>query len=189
MGLFDLIFIFLFLTAAGSLVTAGVLAVAGQGRRSGRILVRLLAGAAVYLGVVAAVSVVLPRRVVAVGEPQCFDDWCIAVAGFRRAGEQYEVDFAVSSRARRVAQREKHVTVYLTDGQGRRYDPVADAAAAPFDVLLGPGDSAEVSRRFVVPKAAGAVGVVIGHEGGFPIGWFIVGYDTWFRKPALTALD
>jgi hypothetical protein len=33
------------------------------------------------------------------------------------------------------------------------------------------------------------VGAVIAHEGGFPIGWFIIGYDTWFRKPPLAPLQ
>jgi len=30
--------------------------------------------------------------------------------------------------------------------------------------------------------------VVFAHEGGFPIAWFIIGYDTWFRKPTLVQL-
>jgi hypothetical protein len=29
---------------------------------------------------------------------------------------------------------------------------------------------------------------VIAHEGGFPIGWLIIGYDTWFRKAPLVKL-
>jgi len=40
-----------------------------------------------------------------------------------------------------------------------------------------------VCRSFLLPAGAGDVGIVIAHQGGFPIGWFVVGYDTWFRKP------
>jgi hypothetical protein len=40
----------------------------------------------------------------------------------------------------------------------------------------------------LVPEEAAGVAAVITHEGGFPIGWFIAGYDTWFRKPPITNL-
>jgi hypothetical protein len=30
---------------------------------------------------------------------------------------------------------------------------------------------------------------VVTYEGGFPIGWFIVGYGAWFRKPLMTNLQ
>jgi len=29
---------------------------------------------------------------------------------------------------------------------------------------------------------------VIRHESGFPIGWFIIGYPTWFGKPEMVRL-
>jgi len=40
-----------------------------------------------------------------------------------------------------------------------------------------------------VPAKAAEVGVVITHEGAFPIGWFIADYDTWFRKPPVARLQ
>ena len=45
------------------------------------------------------------------------------------------------------------------------------------------------SRSFLVPAEAKDVGLVVAHEGGFPIGWFIIGYGTWFRKPAVVQLQ
>jgi hypothetical protein len=45
---------------------------------------------------------------------------------------------------------------------------------------------------FLVPAEAALLAVVIvviAHEGGFPIGWFIIGYDTWFRKPPIVRLQ
>ena len=92
-----------------------------------------------------------------------------------------------SSRARRISQRENNLRVYMTDGRDARYDPI-DAAPAPFNVLLGPQESVTVRRTFQVPADAKDIGLVITHQGGFPIGWFIIGYDTWFRKPALIEL-
>ncbi len=184
MNLFDLLFIALFLTAVGTSLTAGWFAIRGQFGRAASILKRLFAGAAVYMTIVAAVSLVLPRRVMKIGEPLCFDDWCVAVTGVQQtpagANVTYRANLRLSSRARRVSQREKNLAVYLTDEQGRRYDAVA--ADGPFDVLLRPGDSADASRSFSVPAGVRGLGVVVAHGGGFPIGWFIIGYDTWFRK-------
>jgi hypothetical protein len=186
-GLFDLLFIVLFLAAVSSLMAAAWFALRRQFGRVRRILLRLLVGAAAYMAVVIAVSLILPTRRVKAGDPQCFDDWCVSIAGFRRVPQgahvAYSVDLRLSSRARRVSQRENNLAVYLTDDHGRRYDPVAGNPAAPFSVLLRPQESVVVSRSFLVPAEASEVGAVITHEGGFPIGWFIIGYDTWFRKP------
>lgn len=192
MMLADLLFIVLFLVAVGTLFAAGWSAVRGQLGRARRILLRLLAGAMAYMLVVVVVSLILPRRVVEVGETLCFDDWCIAIARYKRVPESdhavYKVDLRLSSQARRVSQREKNVVIYLTDRQGRRYDSVADESQVPINTLLGPQESVVTSRSFVVPGDAAEVGAVIAHEGGFPIGWFIIGYDTWFRKPPLVKL-
>jgi len=184
MNLFDLLFIALFLSAVFSLVAAVWFAIGRKFDRAGRILFRLFGGAAVYMGIVVVVSLVLPRRVLRIGEPLCYDDWCVAVAGVRRGPESegMQVDLRLYSRARRVMQRERNLAVYLTDDQGRRYNPLASRSEVPFSLLLGPGASVEVSRSFEVPSDVHRVGVAISHEGGFPIGWFIVGYDTWFRK-------
>jgi hypothetical protein len=188
----DLLFIVLFLVAVGTLFAAGWFAARGLYGRVGRILLRLLAGATAYMLVVIVVSLILPRRAVEVGEPQCFDDWCVSVAGYKRVPEgdrtEYRVELRLSSRARRISQRENHVVLYLTDQRGRRYDPVADESQVPFNTLLQAQESVVASRSFVVPGDAAEVGAVIAHEGGFPISWFIIGYDTWFRKPPLVKL-
>jgi hypothetical protein len=191
--LFDLLFIVLFLTAVSTLLAAAWFVVRGEFVRAGRILFRLFAGAAAYMTAVIAVSAILPRRVVNLGDPQCFDDWCVATAAVQRLPDgshaAYTVDFRLSSRARRISQRENNLAVYLTDTRGNRYDPAASNSATPFNVLLRPQESVVVSRSFLVPSEAAGVGVVITHEGGFPIGRFIIGYDTWFRKPAITRLS
>jgi hypothetical protein len=192
MTLPDLLFILLSLAALATLLAAAGFALGRQFARARRILLRLLLGAAAYMAVVIAVSLILPRRVVKVGDPQCFDDWCVAIAGFTRTPQgarvAYRVDLRLFSRARRVSQREKNLAVYLTDDRGRRYDPAPGESSIPFSVLLRPQESVVASRSFLVPADAADVGVVIAHEGGFPIGWFILGYDTWFRKPPLTKL-
>lgn len=191
MNLFDLLFLALALTAAICLISAAGLALFGRFRRAGRLLVFLFCGLAGYMAVVIVVSALNPRRVMKPDETQCFDDWCIGIAKFRAVpkdnGSIYEVDLLLSSRAKRVSQRENNLRVYMTDSRETKYDPI-DTAPAPFNVLLGPQESATVHRTFQLPADAKDVGLVITHEGGFPIGWFIIGYDTWFRKPALIDL-
>ena len=88
-----------------------------------------------------------------------------------------------------ISQRELNLAVYLSDDGGRRYDPVQNQSDVPFNVLLGPQESAVARRVFDFPSDAHPNGVVIKHEGGFPIGWFIIGYETWFRKPAIVRLS
>lgn len=188
----DLLFIVLFLVAVATLLVAAWFAARKQFGRARRVLSKLLVGSAVYMLVLIAVSLFLPRRIVKLGDSQCFDDWCVSVAGFNKTKEgnrvEYRVDLRLSSRARRISQRENHLAVYLTDDRGRRFDPVTDNLNVPFNVLLQPQESIVVSRSFLVPVDAAEVGAVVTHEGGFPIGWFIVGYDTWFRKPPLVRL-
>ncbi|MEO8657225.1 MAG: hypothetical protein ABI693_02080 [Bryobacteraceae bacterium] len=188
MTLFDLVFLLLVLALAVSLITAAVMAMMGRWAAARRLLSRVAMVAAAYMVSVIVVSVALPRRVTAVGEARCFDDWCVAVEGFTKDAEMYGVDFRVSSRARRVSQRETNLSVYLTDAEGRRFEGRRVGEGPDFDVRLGPGESMVLKRAFVVPVAARDVGAVVTHEGGFPIGWFIIGYDTWFRQPAVTLL-
>ena len=192
MSIFDLLFIVVFLATVAILLSAAFLAIRGRGSRALVLLRKLCIGAAAYLGIVVLASLFWPRTVLQVGERQCFDDWCIAV---ENAGRQpasgpptYLVTLRLSSTARRVSQRELGVAVYLTDSSGRRYDPIPNNSDVPFNVQLGPQESIAATRAFDVPGDARQLGLVIAHEGGFQIGWFIVGYETWFHKPAIVRL-
>jgi hypothetical protein len=192
MTLFDLLFILVFLAMLASLLWAAACAVRGQFSRAGRILIRIAACAALYIAIVIVVSAILPRRAMNLREPQCFDDYCVSVDAFRRnpqsPGVEYSVDLRLSNRALRGSEREKNLVMYLTDARGRRYDPVGDKSSAPYTVLIAPQESVVVTRSFLVPNDAGEIGAVVTHEGGFPIGWLIIGYDTWLRKPPLVIL-
>ena len=188
MGLFDLLFLVLTLATLISLVAAAALAFARRTAQALRILRRLVIGAVVYFAVVIAVSLFAPRRVLRLGETQCFDDWCVAATSFNANGSSYVVHLRISSRARGISQRELNLAVYLTDRGNRRYEPVPQPSDIPFSTLLEPGQSIDLTRLFVVPPPTRDLGLVITHEGGFPIGWFIIDYDTWFRKPPLVPL-
>jgi hypothetical protein len=192
-SVFDLLFILLFLASAGIWITAASMALSGAGGRALRILRAWAMGFGAYMAVVATTSLAGPRRVLRPGDPLCSDDWCLFVESATRtvAGgrAEYRVNLRISSRALRVAQREKDAAVYLEDGFGRRYAPLRDPSAVPLDVRLEPGESIATARVFELPQNARAIGMVFRHEGGFPIGWLIIGYETWFRAPTLFRLD
>jgi hypothetical protein len=192
MLLADLVFLFLLLLAAGTFVLAAGYALRREYRRAGLVLWRLLLAAAVYMLCVIAISLFGSRRVVKIGEPQCFDDWCVAITVVNKEavseGLRYTVDLQLASRALRVPQRERYMVVYLIDNAGRRFDPVPNASEVPFGVLLQPGQSMNASRSFLLPLDAAHVSAVVTHEGGFPIEWLVAGYDAWFRKPPIVEI-
>jgi hypothetical protein len=188
MGLFDLLFIVAFLATIGTLLSAIVLAIRRQRRRALVLLFRWCVCAAVYLSAVVLASVFWPRTVLQPGDDRCFDDWCIGVESAIRQPGSYVVNLRLSSRARRASQRENGVVVYLADREGRRYNPVPVDSAVRLNVLLEPGQSVAAPRIFEVPGDARELGLVITHQGGFPIGWFIIGDETWFHKPTLVRL-
>jgi hypothetical protein len=125
----------------------------------------------VYMAASLAVAFARPQRVLSTGEDWCFDDWCLTVDDSRTiaAGPQtaYTVDFRVFSRARRVEQRALGAWIYLIDERGRMYSAESDAAVAPLDVLLQPGESVATSRTFRVPSDAHELGLVTGHGGSY----------------------
>jgi len=130
------------------------------------------------------------QLVYAIGDMQCFDDWCITVADAQRdaTGQRYDVSLRLSSRAKRVPQGEEGAVVYVTDSEGRRYNPLPDAAAVRFDYQLQPGESVVTRRSFQVPADARELGLIYAHEGGFPISWLIIGEGGWFGKRPIVML-
>jgi hypothetical protein len=187
------LFLLLALASVVTLLTAAAFAVGGRFARARRILRRLGIAALIYFVIVIAVSLLGHRREYRIGDTQCFDDWCITVVGARRTAtppsSPYEVALRLSNRARRTPMGEKGTVVYLTDAQGRRFNPLPDAAAVPFDTKLAPGESVATTRRFDIPKDARDLGLVYTHEGGFPIGWLIIGEGGWFQKPPIVWLS
>ena len=171
MTLFDLVFVLVFLSSVVAIVWVSVTLARGRREQARRIGRRLVIAVVAYVGFVVAVALASPQRYSALGAAQCSDDWCITADSVHRdtigATVTYTVGFALSSRAGRVAQRERFVVAYLRDADGRRIDAQADARAIPFDTLLEPGQTIRARRRFVVTRIARDVGLVIAREGGF----------------------
>ncbi len=196
MNIFDLLFIVLLLAAVVSLASAGIAAACGKRASALRILRILGVSAAIYFGIVCMVSAATPGKVLSPGDPRCFDDWCISVEGAQRIKEpsaiSYDVTLRISSRARRISQRENSVVVYVTDDRWRRFDSIPRNSDVPLNTLLGPGESIIAHRVFHLPADSRGVGAVVAHEGSalgcFP-GCLVITENEWFRKPAVTRLE
>jgi len=131
-----------------------------------------------------------------IGDPWCFDDWCLTVVSVDRtpgpSQVSYNVELRISSRARRVAQRANGAWIYLIDEQGRRYSPDPAPSAVPLDVLLQPGESATTLRVFRVPPDARELGLITGHGGPFcgPMDLLIIGSGgCLFGKPTMIRIQ
>lgn len=99
-----------------------------------------------------------------------------------------DVEFEISSRARRITQRERFVAVYLRDGDGHRCDPTGAADQPPFDTPLRPRQSLSTHRIFVVPDDVHVLGVVVTREGDLAFPRCCVIGEGPLHKPPLTPL-
>jgi hypothetical protein len=170
MTIYDVLFLAAFLASLLALIAAAYTAVRGNVPRAFSILVVWLVCAAVYLAASVAVAYAAPQRIIAAGQPWCFDNWCLTVENAKRAGANYDVDLRISSRAKRVTQRASGAWIYLRDEHDTHYDPAPDPADVPLDVLLQPGESVAAKRTFQVPANVRELGLVTGH-GGPPCGF------------------
>jgi len=186
---FDVVFILLFLTAVAVLVSALVTALRGHRAAALRRLRTLALATLAYMAIVAVTSLLARRAEFAVGERQCSDDWCIAVSDAGPLSDTtIRVTFQLSSRARRVTQRERFVVAYLRDSAGHRYDPDPAPDQQPFDVPLGPGESVGTERVFRVSRNAHGLGVVVTREGDVPFPRCCIIGTGIFHKDAIVAL-
>lgn len=183
MSLFDLLFLLIVLATGVTLAAVAITAFTGRRRAAAGLLGGYGLCLALYLGVVAAVSLASPQRILARGEDRCYDDWCIAVVDAARVeqpgGIRYVVLLRLSNRGRGTPQRENGIVAYVLDEQGRRFDPIPDPTQAPFNTLIEPGRPVATTRTFGVSGAVGQPVLVIEHAGAsrFP-GLFIIGDES-----------
>ncbi len=194
MTVFDLLFLLAALVSIITLLTAAAFAVSGRGACAVRLLRNYAIAAMAYLAIGLVVSAARPQRVIAPGEPWCFDDWCLVLRGVETtntaAAAVYTVHLGIESHALRISQRARGAWLDILDDQGRRFAPESDSAAraVPLDVRLGPGQSVTTSRTFRVPAGTHPVGLVTGHGGPYCslMNFVVIGEaGCLFRKPAM----
>jgi hypothetical protein len=183
---FDLLFIVSFVGMIIGALRTGYLLARGRIVAARITALRLVGFVALYGSALVLVSLLSAGKVMAVGEPRCFDEWCIAVTGVSRKpsignvkanGLFYVVSLRVSSRSRGRRQRENDVYTYLTDGRGRRFEVSpsgqdalerAGLAGSPPTSFVDPGGAFESRLAFDVPDDASDVGFVKTSHGWFP---------------------
>jgi len=187
MTIFDLLFLAVVLTSVVTLLFVAACLLLRRRSFAFHVLRIYAVCLALYLAAVVLVSPFVPQRVLKIGETLCFDDWCISVDGVESNASSEEVSYLVnlrlSSRARRVTQRENNLALYVADSLGHRYNPLPKPSDTPLNVRLGPGDAVLATRSFQIPLTASQPRLVIAHEGGFPVQWFILGSGPFQKAP------
>ncbi|HEX9458286.1 MAG TPA: hypothetical protein VGA84_04030 [Thermoanaerobaculia bacterium] len=206
MSLFDLLFLVCFAAAVVTIGRIAYLALRGRLRAARTTLIRLLACIAAYMLVLIGFSLAEPRKEIPIGEPRCFDDWCItveqaarqkAIGATNAAGTFCVITLRVSSRAKRSPQRETDIDIYLIDDLGRRIgiSPSGQAALTqaglagePLTSFAAPGASFQSRLAFDVPPDARYLGLVKASHGWFPGSLIIGDPGSWLHRPTVTPL-
>jgi hypothetical protein len=135
----------------------------------------------VYLCVVIGVSMGQGRRVVAMGEPQCFDEMCFTVTrveevpGFliRDGRRLLRVSVQVKNKGRK-AQSEGLIRAYLQDAQGRRWEESPGVNGVGLAARVAGGSSVMSEPVFKVAADASGLGLVLTH-GRWQPGVLVIG--------------
>ena len=185
-------FLLLVLASIVSLVMAAAFFVIGQHGRSGRILIRWVVGLAAYATILVTVAVAMRPSNLSfkIGVPFCDDDMCGSIENVDKttstSGEVvYRLGFRLFSKANHGPRSAKGATVYLTDEHNRRFLPVHDPSAIPFDVAIPPGHSVNTSLIFNVPSDAQTLYFAARMDRVSPAS-FMIGSGDLLRKPRIS---
>ena len=149
----------------------------------------------VYLCAVIGVSLGQQQRVVAIGEPQCFDDLCFRVIrveevpGFliRDGRRLLRVSVQVTNKGRK-AESDRLIRAYLVDGQGRRWEMSHGVNGVELTARVAGGDSVVSEPVFKVAADASGLGLLLTHGRWHP-GVLVIGdSDSLLHRKTVVAL-
>jgi hypothetical protein len=176
------------LASAVTLVTVVALCLRAQFRRAGRIVFRWAACAAAYAAILLLTAMLPNASALKTGVPYCDDDLCMIVRSVSAtpgpAGVTYRFAIRLFTRANQGTRSAKGATAYLTDQRNRRFPPVYDPSAIPFDVAIEPGQSVSTSLTFTVPADAHALVFGVGVD-RIQYASFIIGNGDLLHHPRL----
>ena len=203
MTLCELLFILLFV---GSVVSLFLSAFLWRRRVSKKIRVALALVWGVYLVILAVTNALSSQKVFNVGEEQCFDEMCFAVADAQAMPEKtsnqagiassriYVVKIRVTSHSRGRTQAEGGLRGRLYDGH--TYIDVSEAAQSAYEAQYGgspkltqkiaPGESILSVLVFEAPQPVAHPALTLDH--GFTPGYFVIGESPFFHKPDIHRL-
>lgn len=123
-----------------------------------------------YLVVLIGVSLVQKQKVVAVGQPQCFDDLCFTVTGVEEVKRflihderrLVRVTVRVTNRGS-SAESDGLIQAYLVDAQGRQWEESAGVNGVGLTAKVAGGDSVMSQPVFRVAGDAKGLRLVLTH--------------------------
>jgi hypothetical protein len=161
--------------------------------------------AGLYCGSLVVVSAVQPSEVIAVGQRQCFDEWCLAVDGATRQsiigraharGDYVIVTLRILNDGRGRRQRERDVYAELRDESGALYRQSVEGqsalAQATGDMArltdsIDAGTSKRVELVFDVAKENRSFALIAKHA-WFPHALIIGDPESLFHRPTVVPL-
>jgi hypothetical protein len=150
----------------------------------------------VYLSLVIGVSLGQRQRLVAIGEPQCFDEMCFTVTGeeevpgflIKDGRRLVRVSVQVANRGRK-AQSEGLIWAYLVDSQGRRWEESPGVNGVGLTARVTGEDSVVSEPVFKVAGDATGLGLVFTH-GYWQPGVLVIGdSDSLLHRRTVVKLD
>lgn len=187
MRLWDLVFVVLLLGTGVAVLRIAVSASRREWARARRIGGRTGVVVASYLLVVVVASLVSPRRWIALGEEQRFDDWAITITSVEHEAEGFRVRARVANHGRGRPQRAADAALELLGSDGRRFPGSASAEARSLQSMVEPGESFETEQVFTVPPGESVLGLDVLH-GGWPELFIVGDRGSLFRKRPLVAI-
>jgi hypothetical protein len=171
-----------------NMMTVAVFCLRGEFRRAGSAVFRWGIGAVAYTAILMVTAMTPHESALKTGAPYCDDDMCLSVESVTRLPEQdgsfYHFAIRLFTRANYGPRSAKGASVYLTDERNRRFLPVYDPSAAPFDVAVEPGSSVNTSLTFYVPADAHRLAFAAGMD-RIQYASFIIGSGDLLHNPRL----
>jgi hypothetical protein len=180
MTIFDLLLIAVVLAVAAGFILALVQAVSGHLRDAFRTWTLLITGVGIYLAAICVVSLGSKQKIMALGNPDCSDDWCMSPVHAKFHASTVEVEFRVWSRAKRVTQREHGVNPFLVDDRGERSISI-ESKGPPFDQAVVPDEQFTTVRTYRVRPDAETLDLVL--RDGFGPDTFVIGASQSLLHP------
>jgi hypothetical protein len=176
------------LASVVTLITVAVFCLRREFGRARRVAFRWGICAATYAAILVAAAMTPHESALKIGAPYCDDDMCMSVESISRtpeqAGSSYRFGIRLFTRANHGPRSAKGSSVYLTDERNRRFLPVYDPAASPFDVNVEPGKSVSTSLTFHIPLDAHSLAFAAGMD-RIQYASFIIGSGDLLHYPRL----
>ena len=149
----------------------------------------------VYLCVLVGVSLGQKQRVMAIGEPQCFDEMCFTVTGveevpgflIKDGRRLVRVIVRVTNRGKKP-QSEGVIWAYVVDAEGRRWEETPGVSGVGLTARVAGGGSVVSQPVFKVAADSTELGLVFTHGRWQPGVLVIGGSDSWLHRKTVVEL-